>query len=117
MKKSGSKFRRLIAVAVILITLLLLLFVFSATRSALDVWDRLQSLPPALFYTYSALIVGVILFSAWLVYKLLRPSQLSPDFEIEEVSEEDILKELDHAETVGMETAEMRREIEHLQRA
>jgi hypothetical protein len=45
----------------------------------------------------------------------LRPSKLSPDLHIEEVSEENILKELDHAETVGMETSEMRREIEHLQ--
>ncbi len=70
MKKSGSKLRKLMAVAVILITLLLLLFVFSATRSALDVWDRLQTLPEPLFYTYSALIVAGILFSVWLVYKL-----------------------------------------------
>ena len=115
MKKSGSKFRRLLAVAVVIITLLLLLFVFSATRSALDVWERLKDLPEPLFYTYSALIIALILFSLWLVYKLLRPSKLSPDLHIEEVSEENILKELDHAETVGMETSEMRREIEHLQ--
>ena len=115
MKKAGSKIRKLFAVAVILITLLLLLFVFSATQSALDVWDRLQELPAAMFYTYSALIIAVILFSFWLIYKLLRPVQISPDFESEEVSQENILKELDHAEDVGMETSKLRREIEHLQ--
>ena len=103
------------ALAVIIITLLLLLFVFSATRSALDMWQRLQELPAPLFYTYSALIIGVILFSFWLVYKLLRPSQASVDFENKEVSQENILKELDHAEEVGMETSNLRREIEHLQ--
>jgi GTP-binding protein EngB required for normal cell division len=115
MKKAGSKIRKLFAVAVVLITLLLLLFVFSATRSALDVWDRLQELPAAMFYTYSALIVAVILFSFWLIYKLLRPTSFNPDFENEEVSQENILKELDHAEDVGMETSNLRREIEHLQ--
>ncbi len=115
MKKTGSKIRKLFAVAVVLITLLLLLFVFSATRSALDVWDRLQDLPAAMFYTYSALIVVFILFSFWLIYKLLRPSSFNPDLENEEVSQENILKELDHAEGVGMETSDLRREIEHLQ--
>ncbi len=115
MKKAGSKIRKLFAVAVVLITLLLLLFVFSATRSALDVWDRLQELPAAMFYTYSALIVAVILFSFWLIYKLLRPTSLSPDLESEKVSQDHILKELDHAEGVGMETSSLRREIEQLQ--
>ncbi len=102
------------AVAVIIITLLLLLFVFSATRNALDVWQRLQDLPAPLFYIYSALIVGVILFSIWLVYRLLRSPKSGPDFENAEVSQENILKELDHAEDVGMETSELRGEIEHL---
>jgi len=107
--------RKLMALAVIIITLLLLLFVFSATRNALDVWQRLQELPAPLFYTYSALIVGVIFFSFWLVYKLLRPSQASLDFKNKEVSQENILEELDHAEEAGMETSNLRREIEHLQ--
>jgi len=107
--------RKLMALAVIIITLLLLLFVFSVTRNALDVWQRLQELPAPLFYTYSALIIAVILFSFWLVYKLLRPSQASLDFENKEISQENILEELDHAEEVGMETSNLRREIEHLQ--
>ena len=115
MKKGNSKFRKLIAVAVILVTLLFLLFVFSATRSALDVWDRLQELPPALFYLYSGLILAVILFSLWLIYKLLKPAKLTSEIEQENISQETVLQELDQAEDVGMETAELRREIEHLQ--
>jgi GTP-binding protein EngB required for normal cell division len=115
MKKTGSKFRKLIAVGVVLLTLMLLLFVFSATQSALDVWERLQNLPQPLFYLYSALIVALVLFSFWLVYKLLKPSQLSPDLQTQAVTQEGVLKELDHAEDVGMETTELRREIEQLQ--
>jgi len=115
MKKAGFKFRKLIAVGVILITLLFLLFVFSATRSALDVWDRLQELPEALFYTYSALILAVIVLSIWLVVKLLQPTSVKPDAELEDISQETVLQELDHAEDVGMETSSLRREIEHLQ--
>jgi len=115
MSNKTSKFRKLIAVAVLLITLLLLLFVFSATRSALDVWDRLQQLPDALFYTYTSLIVAGILFSFYLVYKLLKPVSSFSEFKNEEISQENVLKELDHAEDSGMETAELRREIEHLE--
>ncbi len=115
MRKPGFKFRKLIAVGVILLSILVLLFIFSATRSALEVWDRLQQLPAFLFYTYIGLIVAGILFSAWLVYKLLRPAPLEKQDENEAVSQESILKELDHAEETGMDTALMRREIEMLQ--
>ncbi len=116
MKQKSSKFRKLIALAIIIITMLLLLFVFSATRSALDVWDRLQQLPEALFYTYSALIITGLFFSFYLVYKLLRPtSSLFRKQEHEEVSQEAVLKEITHAEESGMETSALRREIEHLE--
>jgi len=115
MKKAGSKLRKLFAIAVLLITLLLLLFIFSATRSALDVWDRLQKLPEPLFYAYSGIIVALVLLSIWVIYKLLKPAQPGPGIDDEKVSQENVLKELDHAETVGMETTELRRELEQLQ--
>ncbi len=116
MKQQSSKFRKLIAFAILLITLLLLLFVFSATRSALDVWDRLQQLPEALFYTYSALIIAGLFFSFYLIYKLLRPSSaLSAKQEHEYVSQETVLKEISNAEESGMETSALHREIEHLE--
>lgn len=115
MKKAGSKLRRLMALGVILLTLFLLLFIFFATKSAMDVWDRLQSVPDPLFYTYMGLIGLLILGSLWFVYKLLKPVSLQADLENEEVSQDRILKELDHAEETGMPTDELRREIEHLQ--
>lgn len=115
MKKTGSTFRKILAVLIILLTLLILLFVFSATRNALDLWERLQQLPQPLFYAYSGLILGLVLFSFWLIYKLLRPGKSLRSFENKEVSEESILEEIDQAETAGMQTDELRREIEQLQ--
>ena len=115
MKKAGSHFRRFIAVVVVLLTLLLLLFIFSATQSALDVWERLQDLPTALFYTYTGLIGALIFFSIWLIYKLLKPSKLGLDSPLNNLSEDSILEELDQAASVGVDTANLRREIEHLQ--
>jgi len=61
------------------------------------------------------LIGAFILFSLWMVYKLLRPSKYTEEYKLEDASEETILKELDHAEETGMETIELRREIEELQ--
>ena len=116
MQQKSSKFRKVIALAIIVITMLLLLFVFSATRSALDLWDRLQQLPEALFYTYSALIIAGLLFSFYLVYKLLRPSSaLFSNNDKEEITQDSVLKEISQAEDAGMETAELRRELEHLE--
>ena len=115
MKKAGSHFRRFGALIIVLITLLFLLFIFSATQSALDVWERLQNLPTALFVLYAGFIAALILFSLWLVYKLLKPSGLGLSQIDEDVSEEIILEELDNAENAGIDTAQFRREIEHLQ--
>lgn len=115
MKKTGSSFKRLLAVVIALLSLLLLLFIFSATRSALDVWERLQALPEPVFYTYIALIAALILFSLWLIYKLLRPARLGLSDDLEDISEEAILAEIDQAEAVGVDTAELRRELGHLQ--
>lgn len=115
MKKTGSKIRKLIAAGIALITLLLLLFVFSATKSALDLWDRLKDLPAPLFYAYSGLIVAGLIFSVYIIIKLLRPVSIQDDFETKEVTQETVVEELEHAEKTGMETSELRRELEELQ--
>ena len=115
MNNSGFKFRKLIAVGVILITILILLFVFSATQSALDVWDRLQEMPSIIFYIYVALIGAGLIFSIWLIYKLLSAVSSDKQSVPEHISQETILEELDQAEETGMDIAVMRREIEQLQ--
>ncbi|HHO59520.1 MAG TPA: DUF697 domain-containing protein, partial [Thiotrichales bacterium] len=110
-----KKVRRLLAFGVVMFTLLLLLFIFVATRTALDLWERLQSVPAPLFYTYASLIGLLVLASLWLVYKLLRPVKTGVAGENKPLSEERLQDELAAAEDAGMETAELRRELERLQ--
>ena len=66
--KITSRLRWLLAGLVLLLTLLFLVFLFFATKNFLDLWDRLQQLPPWLAYSYSGLVGMVILFSGWVVY-------------------------------------------------
>jgi len=115
MKLAGTTFRRLLAGLVAISAVLLLLFIFFATRSVLDIWDRLQELPAALFYTYIGLITAFILGAIWLIYKLLKPSNNASFLDNKDVTEESVLEEISHAEKVGMDTDELRRELEQLQ--
>ena len=115
MKLAGTTFRRLLAGLVAISAVLLLLFIFFATRSVLDIWDRLQALPVALFYTYLAVIAAFIIGAIWMIYKLLKPSKTASLLDNEDVTEESVLEEIKHAENVGMDTDELRRELERLQ--
>jgi GTP-binding protein EngB required for normal cell division len=115
MKPAGTTFRRLMAGLVAISAILLLLFIFFATRSVLDIWDRLQTLPEPLFYTYIGLIAAFVIGAIWLVYKLLRPASHESLGENGDVTEESVLEEIEHAEKVGMDTDELRRELERLQ--
>ena len=115
MKLAGTTFRRLLAGLVAISAVLFLLFIFFATRSVLDIWDRLQALPVALFYTYLAVIAAFIIGAIWMIYKLLKPSKTASLLDNEDVTEESVLEEIKHAENVGMDTDELRRELERLQ--
>ena len=115
MKLAGTTFRRLLAGLVAISAVLLLLFIFFATRSVLDIWDRIQELPVGLFYTYLAIIAAFVLGAIWLVYKLLKPSKNDSFLDNEDVTEDSVLQEIEHAEKVGMDTGQLRRELEQLQ--
>lgn len=115
MKLAGTTFRRLMAGLVAISAVLFLLFIFFATRSVLDIWDRIQELPVALFYTYIAIIAAFILGAVWLVYKLLKPGKSTTFLNDEDITEASVLEEIEHAEKVGMDTDELRRELERLQ--
>ena len=115
MNKAGSTFKRILAVVVAISAFLLLLFIFFATRSVLDIWARMQLLPEGVFYTYMGLIAAFIVGTIWLIYRLLKPSKYALDDDNNEITEESVLSEIDHAEKVGMDTRELRRELETLQ--
>ena len=114
MIKAGKKLKGVLAFGVILITLLLLLFIFFATRTALDVWDRLQTLPDVLFYSYLAGIGFIILVAIYILYKLLRPTYRKVNKQ-ERIDKAAILTELDHAEESGMSTQDLRSELVELE--
>ncbi len=97
-----------------MITLLLLLFIFFATRTALDVWDRLQTVPDILFYGYLAGIGFIVVIAVITLYKLLRPANGVLNKQ-ERVDKTSILKELEHAEKTGMETDSLRNELVELE--
>ena len=115
MKQAGSKFRRVLALLVAIASVLLLLFIFFATRSVLDIWERMQLLPAGLFYTYMTLIAAFILAAAWLIWRLLKPVSLSSTHDIDNISKESVIDDIEHAEKQGMDTAALRRELEELE--
>ena len=114
MKKTVLKFRRLLAVGIAFVTLLLLLFIFFATQSILEVWERIQSLPELFYYSYLGLIVAVIAASGWVIKNVLSPNKKAEEKKQEKVDQETVLKELDVAKESGMDTSEFHREIEVL---
>ncbi|CAA6821595.1 MAG: GTP-binding protein [uncultured Thiotrichaceae bacterium] len=112
--KTGSKIRGLLALGVVLGTLSLLLFIFFATRSAFDVWERIQELPPVFFYAYLVVLWSIIGFAIFVIYKLLFPKE-SSSFESKAVDRESIVEELETAEEFGMDTQELRDELVELE--
>ncbi|HHL18917.1 MAG TPA: GTP-binding protein, partial [Thiothrix sp.] len=110
----SKKLKQLTAVGIVVVSALLLLFIFFATQTALELWDRLQSAPAALFYGYLifvGLIVGAVI---WAIIKLLLPAKKRKDG-AKNIDKESILQELDDAESDGMETERLRHELDILQ--
>ncbi len=112
----GKKARRIIALSVLLATSLFLVFVFFATKNALDVWDRLQTLPAPLMYAYITAILAFLMLTAWLIYKLLRDSQSNNNQNNSSVDETSVLSQLEQAQRDGIDTEGLRGELEELKR-
>ena len=99
-------------------TLLFLLFLFFATKNFLDLWDRLLLLPTWLFYTYSAVIVAVVLFSGWLIVKLVSGGRSTTPLKRpapKPVTEATLTQEIAQIKAAGMDTTPLEVEIAELQ--
>jgi hypothetical protein len=117
--KITARLRWLLAAGIVLITLLFLLFLFFATKNALDLWDRLRLLPALLFYTYSGAVIFIILFSGWVIFKLVtggRTSKTIPAKRREPVTEASLTQEIKQIETAGMDTTPLQTELDRLHR-
>ncbi|PID46663.1 MAG: GTP-binding protein [Proteobacteria bacterium] len=115
MKQAGTTLRRVLAALVAISSVLLLLFIFFATRSVLDIWARLQELPAGIFYTYMVLIAAFVLGAIWLIWRLLKPVKVATLSDNDNISKEIVLEDIEHAEKQGMDTAQLRRELEELE--
>lgn len=114
--KIANKLRWVMVSAVVVLTLFFLLFLFFATQSFLDVWDRLQQLPGWLFYTYISIIAGILGGSGYFIYRVLGSGSGKKDSDRDEpLSEEQLRSELDRYEESGMDTTPLREELARLQ--
>ena len=116
--KINAYLRWIISGGILVLTLMFLFFLFFATKNFLELWDRLDQLPEWLFYTYSALVFVVLLFSGWLIYKLFttgRPPKVPPLVRTEPVTQESLAKEIQQIESIGMDTTELHEELGKLE--
>lgn len=115
--KISKNLRWLLAGAILFGTCLFLLFLFYATESALNLWDRLQQLPSGLFYLYVGLITLVLLAGLGLALKLVLGSRrVSPNFQRPATppTVEQVEAELKQIEAAGMDITPFREELERL---
>ncbi|MFT5258327.1 MAG: GTP-binding protein EngB required for normal cell division [Saprospiraceae bacterium] len=110
----GKKTRRLLAFAVLLLSSLFLVFVFFATKNALDVWERLQGLPQPVMLAYSAAVLGFLCLPLWLIYQLLRGSAPHGKITNLAIDEASVITKLAQADKDGIDTEALRQEIAEL---
>ena len=115
--KISKNLRWILAAAIIFGSLMFLLFVFYATQSAFDVWDRLQRLPSGLFYLYLGLIGFVLLASLGLAFKLILGSSRSAATRLSSTTPataEQIEAEIKQIEAAGMDISPFKAELARL---
>ena len=115
--KIRRKFRFLFALGIALLTVLALLLFFFITQMTFAVWERLESLPEWLFYSYQAVIVVFVLIGLRFIVPLLLPTKVNAfqaSAPIEKPTEVSIVKEIEAAEEDGVDIEALRQEIQDL---
>lgn len=117
--KLTQRLRWLLAGGIALLTTFLLVFLFFATKSFLDLWDRLQELPHWLSYTYGTFIVAILGASGWLIYRLVFASFKTKAVAVpsnpKPVTEASIKQEIQQIESAGMDTTPLQAELAELE--
>ena len=115
--KISKNLRWILAAAIVLGSLMFLLFIFYATQTALNVWDRLQQLPSGLFYLYLVLIGFFIVASLGLALKLIlggsRPRANHQNANTPPTAEQ-IAAEIQQIEAAGMDISPFKAELARL---
>ena len=113
--KIAKKLRWVLAGGIVLVTFFFLLFLFFATQSFLNLWDRLQQAPEWLFYTYMGLVALVILASGYFIYRLLYGDGKQSISAKEPVNEGQLRAEIDQYSESGIDTLPLQNELARLQ--
>ncbi|MEJ2592669.1 MAG: Era-like GTP-binding protein, partial [Candidatus Thiodiazotropha sp.] len=117
--QSVKKALRLVLVlAFVFLTLLILLLVLQLTESALNVWQMLDQLSPALLAFYAVGLTGFALLTAAVSWMLFRSRGKTPRKAARAappaVDRAGLEQALSSADTQGIDTAEARRELDEL---
>lgn len=110
----SKKLKQLTAVGIVAISILVLVFIFFVTQMVIGLWESLQSVPTGVFYGYLFVVGLIVAGVTWLVVRLLLPAKEKED-DHKDIDKEAILQELDEAESEGLETERLRRELDILQ--
>jgi GTP-binding protein EngB required for normal cell division/uncharacterized protein (DUF697 family) len=84
------------------------------SESALNVWDRLRAGPPAILYTYVAVMVLLALAALWLVWRLVVKKKVTTGSKPKPLSKADIKERLQQAEAAGVDTSAAQAELQDL---
>ncbi len=111
--------RKLIALAIIVLTIVGVAAVLYLTDTLLDVWDRLSKGPAAIRYAFWGILSTGLLLVAWGVYRLLRPSSpatASGRQERPAIDAASLSERLDAAQESGIDVESARHELNQLAR-
>jgi len=106
-----------LALAVVLLTLLLLWALLALTDTAFGVWARLREGPSWFFYLYAGGFLAISTLGGFALWRLLRPRHGRPVRTVRpwvppaSMDREDLEQRLERGEAAGMDIAAVRREL------
>ena len=108
--------RIVIAVAILVVFLVATGALLFISESALNVWDRLKSGPPALLYAYVSIMLLLAVTAIWLIWRLVVRRSYGPKPRERELllTREGIEARLRDAELSGVDVASARAELGEL---
>jgi len=105
-----------IAVVVVLVFVIAIGALLFISESALNVWDRLKSGPPALLYAYVSVMLLLAVTALWLVWRLVVRRKIAPARSASSapLTRNEIEGRIREAEIAGVDVAEAQEELKEL---
>ena len=112
----SSIFRLLLVIAVLIAMLLLLTALLNAAQFSLALWQQLQTAPLWVKVLLGAVVVSLLGFAFWLIWRLLRPARKPVREAAVPLTEGGLLEHLEQAAETGVDVAAAKRELAELTR-